>query len=104
MRARVTSSRSLCWVIALAIYCATATAAEPPAAPPEPSKEMRAKMASAHEQMATCLRSEKSMAQCHKEIMKSHHELMGEHGCPMMEMGMHPSSMKDANSSTPKDP
>jgi hypothetical protein len=45
MRARLTSSRTLCGIVALAIYCATVTAAEPPAAPSEPSKEMRAKMA-----------------------------------------------------------
>ena len=104
MRARLTSSRTLFGVIALAIYCATVAAAEPPAAPPEPSKEMRAKMAAAHEQMAACLRSEKSMADCRKEMMKSHHELMGEQGCPMMEMGMHGPSVKDASPAPPKNP
>ncbi|MGB8692642.1 MAG: hypothetical protein WCD08_03960 [Steroidobacteraceae bacterium] len=39
---------------------------------PPPSKEMRAKMASAHEQMAACLRSDRPMAECHDEMMKQH--------------------------------
>jgi hypothetical protein len=33
---------------------------------------MRAKMASAHEQMAACLRSDRPMAECHDEMMKQH--------------------------------
>jgi hypothetical protein len=64
MSARVTSSRTLWGLIAaLALYCASVRAAEPPAAPPEPSKEMGAKMASARERMAACLRSDKPMAE-----------------------------------------
>jgi len=98
---RVTSSRAL-WVViaALAIHCAGVTAAEPPAGPPEPSKEMRAKMASAHERMAACLRSDKSMAECRSEMMKSCHEIMGGRGCPMMDM--HDKGMKDTDSRAPK--
>jgi hypothetical protein len=63
---------------------------------------MRAKMATAHEQMAACLRSEKPIAACRTEMMKTGHELMGDHGCPTMEMGMHGPSVKDANSGAPK--
>jgi len=43
---------------------------------PAPSKEMRAKMANAHEQMAACLRSDRPMVECHEEMMKQH-EMMG---------------------------
>jgi hypothetical protein len=53
---------------------------------PEPSKDQRNKMATAHEQMATCLRSDKSMEECHEEMRKSCKE-MGDQ-CPMM-MGHH---------------
>lgn len=102
MRARLTSGRIFCGVTALLVYSVTVAAAAPPAAPPEPSKEMRAKMAAAHEQMAACLRSERPIAECHKEMMKNHHELMGEHGCPMMESGMHPPRRNDADSAAAK--
>jgi len=79
------------WMIIRDTWNSNAAPATAPAsaAASEPSKEMRAKMASAHEQTAVCLRSEKSMAECHKEMMKSHHDLMGEHGCPMMGMQPH---------------
>ena len=55
-----------------------------------PSKEMRAKMAAAHEQMAACLKSDKPIKECHEEMMKMHDEHMmhmdaGEHG----DMDMH---------------
>jgi hypothetical protein len=61
------------------------SAAEAPsAAPTGPSKEMREKMAAFHEQLATCLRSDKPIAECRKEAMKQHHEMMGKEGCPMM--------------------
>jgi len=56
--------------------------------PPMPSKEMREKMASVHEGMATCLRSEKPLAECRDEMMKSCRQLP-EQGCRMMGMGMH---------------
>jgi hypothetical protein len=89
------------------IYWAAASAAEPPAPPAEPSKEMRAKMASAHERMAACLRSDKSITECRSEMMKSCREVMGEHGCPMMGMGMgmgmRHEGMKDPGASVPKD-
>jgi hypothetical protein len=65
-----------------------AFAAEPPSAASAsagPSKEMREKMATLHEQLAACLRSDKPIAECHKEAMKHHHELMGTEGCPMMD-------------------
>lgn len=62
-----------------------AFAAEPPAgAHAAPSKEQREKMATIHEQLAACLRSDKPIADCHKEAMKSCQDMMGKDGCPMM--------------------
>ena len=64
-----------------------ALGAEPPStAPPAPSKETREKMATLHEQIAACLRSDKPMADCHAEAMEHCRAMMGKEGCPMMEM------------------
>lgn len=63
---------------------ATLAAEAPAAAATAPSKETREKMATMHEQMAACLRSDKPIADCRKEAMKDHQELMGKDGCPMM--------------------
>lgn len=66
----------------------TALATEPsPGTHAAPSKETREKMAAVHEKMAACLRSDKSIAECHTEMMKSCEEIMGKDGCPMMGMG-----------------
>lgn len=54
------------------------------AAPAAPSKEQREKMATIHEHMAACLRSDKPIADCHKEAMKNCQDMMGKDGCPMM--------------------
>jgi hypothetical protein len=90
-------------IASMFIYWAAASAAEPPAPPAEPSKEMRAKLASAHEHMAICLRSDKAIAECRSAMMKSCHEIMGERGCPMMGMGMRHEGMKDPGATAPKD-
>jgi transcriptional antiterminator Rof (Rho-off) len=80
--------------IALTMGTGAAFAAEASqAAYPAPSKEAREKMATMHEQMATCLRSDKLIATCHEEMMKSCHDTMGDKGCPMM--GPHDHMMKD---------
>ena len=50
---------------------------------PEPTKEQREKMAGNHEKMAQCLRSEKTMKDCHDEMKKSCEE-GGKEACPMM--------------------
>lgn len=62
-------------------------ATEPAPAPATVTKETREKMAVLHEQMATCLRSDKSLADCRAEMMKGCKESMGDQGCPMMGMG-----------------
>ena len=64
-----------------------ALAADTPSSQMAPSKEMREKMATMHEQMAACLRSDKPFAECRQEMMKSCQDTMGSHGCSMM-MGM----------------
>jgi hypothetical protein len=59
--------------IALLSIAGASLAAEPePMDRPPPSKEMRAKMASAHEQLAACLRSDRPIDECHDEMMKQH--------------------------------
>ena len=89
-------------IVAMVIGCGTASAAEPPAAPPEPSKEMRAKMAAAHDRMAACLRSDKAIADCRSEMMANCRETMGEQGCRMMGMGMHHPGMQNPGPTPPK--
>jgi len=99
------SSKSLLYslIASMLISAITLAADNAPVGPPEPSKEMRAKMATLHEQMATCLRSDKSFSDCRSEMMKGCQQLMGERACPMMGMGMHNQMMKGPSSSAPKD-
>jgi hypothetical protein len=47
---------------------------------------MRAQMATVHEQMVACLRSDKPIAECHTEMMKGCQKFMGTQGCSMMGM------------------
>ena len=66
-----------------------ALAADLPAAnQPAPSKDMREKMAILHEQMATCLRSDKPLVDCRSEMMKNCQDTLQRHGCHMMRQGM----------------
>lgn len=58
------------------------------------SKEKREKMAETHEKMATCLKSDKKMSECHQEMRNQCKSMMGEKGCPMME-GKMGGMMKD---------
>ena len=87
------TSRAMLAIGAL-LLCTNAWSADPtPAASDSraaPSKEMREKMAAMHEQMATCLRSDKAFADCRKEMMQSCQHTMGSEACPMMGMGMGP--------------
>jgi hypothetical protein len=46
---------------------------------PPPTKEMREKMAKAHEEMAVCLRSDRAIEECHSEMMKNHDMMMHDH-------------------------
>lgn len=49
----------------------------------EPTKEMRESMATMHEKMAACLRSDRPVSECRKEMMQSCHDMIGEKGCGM---------------------
>ncbi len=75
--------------VLLAMMSGRGLAGDPSAAAPaEPSKEMRAKMATLHERMAACLRSDKSLADCRAEAMQFCQSSMGSQGCMGMGMGM----------------
>ena len=72
---------------------------------PPMTSEQRQKMADAHEKMATCLRTDKPLGDCHEEMMKSCQEGMGKDGCPMMGgkgKGMHHSRMMQSGGSESK--
>ena len=104
MSTRRTSKPLLYCLIASMFISGIALAADTTSAgPPEPSKEMRAKMATVHEQMAACLRSDKTFSDCRGEMMQGCQQLMGEHGCPMMGMGRHNHMMKKPSSAIPKE-
>jgi hypothetical protein len=73
--------------VALCVSPVTMTfAAEPPPSA-APSKDMREKMAAAHDKMAACLRSDRELADCRREMQRTCSDMMGEQGCPMMGMG-----------------
>jgi len=75
-------------------------AEEQPSAAPAASKELRAKMATLHEQIAACLRSDKTLKDCRSDMMKGCQQVMGEQGCPMMGMGSHHHMMKEPPAGT----
>jgi hypothetical protein len=90
-------------IASMILASAALSADESTVSPPAPSKEMRARMASVHEQMAVCLRSDKAFVDCRSEMMKSCHEMMGARDCPMMGMGMHRHMMERPSATTTKD-
>lgn len=50
----------------------------------EMTAEQRQKMAEVHEKMAACLKTDKSIDDCHKEMAGSYKDAMGgKEGCPM---------------------
>jgi hypothetical protein len=74
-------------MLTLSLACAAPTFSAEPKAPPTPTKEMRQKMAAAHEKMAACLRSETAFAECRAQMQKQCQQTMGEQECSMMMMG-----------------
>ena len=92
-------------LLGLVMGSSAVLAAQPPCGQTAaPTKEQREKMATIHEQMATCLRSDKPVADCHKEAMKNCQDTMGKNGCSMMGGmgGMH-DHMMHGQSSKKKD-
>ena len=76
---------SLTATLALILGAGAAISADPASqSHPTMSKEQREKMATIHDQIAACLRSDKSVADCHKEAMKSCQDAMGKDWCSMM--------------------
>lgn len=116
MTKTVTSTLLACAATALLGSFAMAYAADapPPVAKPAahemmehraPTREMREQMASLHEHMAACLRSAKSIDDCHHEMMAGHEKMEGamgdmhehEHDCEhMMKMREHREHDHDA--------
>lgn len=64
---------------------------------PEPTKEERAAMAEMHTKMAECLKTEKAVSDCHKEMMDACPMAKEGKKCPMMAMhhGGHHRMKKD---------
>ena len=60
----------------------------------EMSTEQRSKMATLHEQMATCLRSTKTKKECHTQMKDSCKTMMGKDGCMMGMWHDHDKDMK----------
>ena len=46
---------------------------------PPPTKEQREKMAAEHDKIAACLRSDRAIEDCHKEMMQGRHTMMHHH-------------------------
>ncbi len=94
MSRKIVLQRSMRTILALAAMsvmgAASIAATQSPPASTAVTKETREKMAVLHEQMATCLRSDKPLADCRAEMRKSCKESLGDQGCPMMGMGMGP--------------
>jgi len=81
-------SRSLTGILVLLAAATPALAAEPPAnRAAAPSQELRDQMAAVHQRMASCLRSEKPIAECREEMRRNCAKFMGEQDCSMMGMG-----------------
>ena len=77
------AARAITGILMMALAGA-AFAANPPTAPSAPTKEMRERMATVHEQMAACLRSDKSISECRTEMMQHCQAMMGSQGCTRM--------------------
>jgi precorrin-2 methylase len=92
-------------LLALTATAGVALSAEPEHMDhPAVTREMRAKMAAVHEQMAACLKSDRPIMECHEEMMKHHDESMmhheaGEHG----DMDMHDCMHKPHHDHAAKD-
>jgi|SRR5579871_1979384 len=89
VRSSVTG-RVVVGVAVLLLSGASAWAADAPtptSSAREPSKDLREKMATVHEQMAACLRSEKSFAECRSQMLSNCRQSGDGQTCPMMGLG-----------------
>ena len=67
----------------LALGAETAGKAGDAKAHPQMTTEQRQKMADLHEKMAVCLRSDRPLSDCRKDMMKGCKDTLGAEGCPM---------------------
>jgi hypothetical protein len=85
------TSRVIPWIGVVAAlvlaWSGPARAAEPKKAPAAPTAEQRQKMAEVHEKMAECLRSDRPIGECRREMARACNETLGADGCPMMGKG-----------------
>ena len=72
---------------ALVVAAGGAVAATSAAKAEWPTHAQREKMAQIHERMASCLRSDRSFAECRQEMMRACHAELGTGGCRMMQGG-----------------
>ena len=85
-RTRITGLK--CFALGAAVLWGSCAIASPPATGvAAPSPAMREKMAQIHEKMAACLRSNRSIADCHQEMMNQCHQALGDQACRMMQGG-----------------
>jgi hypothetical protein len=84
MIGRVTPWMGMVAALAL-MWAGTARSEEPKKGPPPaPTAEQRQKMAEVHEKMAACLRSERPIGECRKEMATACRDTLGADACPMM--------------------
>ena len=95
--------RSAGVIVLLISGAGAAWAVEPPATPNAPTKQMREQMASMHERMATCLRSDKAVVDCRNDMMKSCQALGPGKNCGMSGsgLGLHKRSPMGGSLATP---
>lgn len=86
------------FLLASVLPAVSNAAGKPAKAPKEFSREDREKMAKAHESMAACLRSDKTLDACHEEMRKS----CDDSGCPMMGHHMGKGMMKGHHGKCPE--
>lgn len=90
-------------VLSVAISIPTSVMAQAKAKSPanqtqaEPSPEMKKNMADMYQKMADCLKTEKSMHECHKEVMKDCPMAKENGSCPLMEGMKGMEGMKSMN-------
>jgi hypothetical protein len=65
--------------VALLWAAGTAMADETEHTMTPPTKDQREKMAAEHDKIAACLRSDRAIEDCHKEMMQYHHTMMHHH-------------------------
>lgn len=78
------TATSIIGVLLITLSSAVFAADAPTAASSAPTKQMRDQMASLHEQMAACLRSDTSISDCRTQMQKHCQDMMGKQGCTMM--------------------